>query len=251
MNPFFIFIFHPNTYFFMFSGIPPADEKKDYLVKGNIKSYYEYYGDATVKNGIYSVIDKTTYEYLAFNPKGQFTSRYYVINENKNSSTATQYNQKGYRTVRFNFGKDSVLTDSTRFIYDFSKNICTSFRYSIETGTIHKNEYVYNEKGDLVKELDYMYDGINYQTLEFTYDNKGNVIKKTEYERNLKLDNYRIYTYDKYNNKITEKVYDSADNLTKSYTYQYKYDTKHNWSTQVKFNDDVPISVYERKIEYY
>ncbi len=46
-------------------------------------------------------------------------------------------------------------------------------------------------------------------------------------------------------------IYNADGSLDKEFRYEYKYDKENNWTQQIEFNNDEPVLVTEREIEYY
>ena len=98
----------------------------------------------------------------------------------------------------------------------------------IEKGDVSYYAYavtIYNEKGDRIEENHYNSDGSLLYKYTYKYDKKENIIEKNRYNSNGSLD--------------------------EKYTYKYEYDKNNNWIQQVVYENNKPIGIKERIIEYY
>ena len=145
----------------------------------------------------------------------------------------------------------------------------------IEKGDVLNNYFnIYNEKGNKIEDNFYDSDGNLSSKDTYEYDEKGNNIEKNNYDSDGSLNSKTTYKYDKKGNKIEDNSYDSDGSLNskttykydekgnmieyntdgrfgEKYTYKYEYDKNNNWIQQVTYEDNKPIQITERIIEYY
>ncbi len=222
--------------------------------RGKVKSFTVYTHDLDYHEHKYSgFVPYKSYEYDA---KG------YLVREIRNSFlmrdniTGTSiFNILLYKNDKQ--GHVIELTDSFS-----SHHLCE--RYS----------YTYNEKGEQIKCKQYC-SGITIISIndpsgkqlkkyygyknDFWYsrtylrDKKGNLIDMAELNKENCITNHIIARYDTNDNLIEECDQCDLDNYSNR-TLTYKYDntdTAGNWLKRITFQDDKPVEIKERKIEYY
>lgn len=107
---------------------------------------------------------------------------------------------------------------------------------------------IYNEKGNKIEENYYNSNGSLIYKNTYKYDENGNKIEECHYEDGS-LDKKYTYEYDENGNKMEENWYNSDVSLDKKYTYEY--DKNNNWIQEVEYENNKPIQITERIIEYY
>ena len=123
----------------------------------------------------------------------------------------------------------------------------------IEKGNVLYDNFIfpftiYDEKGNKIEENHYDSDGNLSSKDTYEYDEKGNNIERNWYDSDGSL-NYK-YTY-KYDEKGNMIEYNTDGRFGEKYTYKYEYDKNNNWIQQVTYEDNKPIQITERIIEYY
>lgn len=130
--------------------------------------------------------------------------------------------------------------------------IVEKIRYDLEQNVLAKYEYEYNDKGDLVTELQFLDndDKPSVKTL-YEYDEHGNKVKEFMYNPLGKLIAKWISTYNDANLLIEEKYYFSDGSLSAIENYEYQIDENGNWIQQIVKSNDKPVYFVVRNIEYY
>ena len=122
----------------------------------------------------------------------------------------------------------------------------------IEKGNVLYDDYtsftIYDEKGNIIEENYYDSDGNLSSKDTYEYDEKGNNIEKNNYDSDGSLNSKTTYKYDEKGNMIE---YNTDGRFGEKYTYKYEYDKNNNWIQQVTYEDNKPIQITERIIEYY
>lgn len=92
----------------------------------------------------------------------------------------------------------------------------------------------------------YQYGFDNHKIEEITIDERGKIVEKTIYnERKLRI----IYEYDNtYYNVIKQTNLSYKIDL---WSYIYEYDSYGNWIKRIEYDNDEPIEIIFREIEYY
>lgn len=173
-----------------------------------------------------------------------------------------------------------------KYSYDSNGFIVSCIMINNKT-VMSNNAYICDIKGNIIEDKEYGYDtyskewGALLSTKTLIYDENGNLIyvknKSNKsltpndintydygYSKDNKLISERYctqsedldqvyetsYIYD-YNNDLISTIYINW-NLKKSIeTYKYKYDKQNNWILKIVYNNNTPISLIERIIEYY
>jgi len=133
-------------------------------------------------------------------------------------------------------------------------------KYSYPTETTMKQES-FEKSSNLMYFFDYEYDNnknltkkdwhVNnniVQTL-YVYDEKNQLMTQTEINES-EIETKWEYAYDEYGNVIVEiTTFFDGSQLTRD--MMYEYDSQGNWTIKLTFENDSPLFVTERTIEYY
>jgi hypothetical protein len=149
------------------------------------------------------------------------------------------------------------LDDSNRIIEGSSsypadnKSYLSKFEYTDNL----KIQSIYDEKGSLILMLKKNNKGkfiekISYEKEKIAalYDNNDFLITYTVFDESELSRSFK-YLNDEKGNIIDAKIYSNGD-LDVSYKFEYEYDENSNWIKRVMFENDNPISVTTRSIEY-
>lgn len=211
--------------------------------KGN-KLEVNYYDE----NGYSVFLEK--YEY---DDKGNVIKLSDYVNEELNSIVVSKYDSQ-----------NKLLGRDIKIIKD-GKNLQTQIEYD----GIDSYEYRYiNKKKHFVEICKY---NTNEDIIEYiNYNDFGNQVFKRVYEYddfNNKVVTY--YDYTTFHLKSSKHIFDKhienyndngdiielrtiKDNRNEElFLYDYKFDEKGNWIKQITYKDKIPISIAERKFEYF
>ena len=169
------------------------------------------------------------------------------------------------------YRRDAYGNTILNTMLDSKNNVLGKSLYNYNSGNQVIEEYMFSEYNEL--------EGVIY----FYYDNKGNCIKKIyvdgdrntleihelSYDSSSRLVNIQVKNQDgkkkedisfEYNNSkdpITINIFDytQSDIRLKTYTYDYEYDSRMNWTKKQQYRLEkeklVPYYITERKIEYF
>ena len=115
-----------------------------------------------------------------------------------------------------------------------------------------KTENKFDEKNNKIESIRYNSDkSINFKA-EYSYDNFSNITIERNYQYNeSEIDEWTTTSrYDKFNNVI-EELMNSRNNKVRKKVFKYKFDKFNNWIERVVIENDIPITITERDIEYY
>ena len=160
----------------------------------------------------------------------------------------TIYDEKGNKIEEYHYDEDGNLSSKDTYEYDEKGNNIERNWYDSDGRLGYKLIYKYNEKGNIIEENYYDSNGsLSYKTT-YKYDKKGNKIEDNSYDSDGSLNSKTTYKYDEKGNMIE---YNTDGRFGEKYTYKYEYDKNNNWIQQVTYEDNKPIQITERIIEYY
>ena len=81
----------------------------------------------------------------------------------------------------------------------------------------------YDQKGNVIDDIQYKSDGTVDKHQSFKYDSKNNKIEEVDYLPDGKLDKKTVYTYDAYGNKTEKSTYDALGKLKNQKKFSYTY----------------------------
>lgn len=277
------------TITFLFNSISYAQEQnlKDLNLNGSVK-LYEVKVYSAINNGD-SIVKgnpiRDEHQFVKFNKEGIKTEYNYYDTNNKYMGNAEYYYypEEFYNKTIFT---DSIGKISRYYIYKFDQhNNLVQFKSYDKNDMVIDSMNYENIKSDIKK------DSIGNKIEETNYNLDGEKDGKQIYKYNKKQQLQEAITYNNENRasyKTTNKYDDNKNILETSFftespllieteliiekgveyteettwtteemtfekktTYTYKYDIKGNWIKKVEFENDLPLKIMERKIEYY
>ncbi len=215
-----------NRYRFDKSGNLVEKIKFGYDNKPDTKALYKYNDGHLI-----SIIEQKT------TGKNDKVTHYYYDTKGKPKKVIKK-NQRGdveYEIIYTYDNQDRIIKKEKK-IPNISYSMVETFVYHSK----HPKPYVKNKKTRI---------GTSKETYE--YDAKNRLIKKSEYNAIGELFSYIQYAYDKEGNKISLDKFDEKGKKTYSETYEYQYDSHHNWTKKITYKKGKKDSVEIRKITYY
>jgi len=168
---------------------------------------------------------------------------------------------------------ETLYTDV--YAYDNKRNKVSDARLDKLGKQAYKNVMTYKDSL-LTSAIGLNAEGIEVSIEKRSYDKKGNLLNKSFEDLENKMSSKELYHYDAKGNLIewilfegSNKIqtisydYDGHKNLTglrrisndgtvqENKKYIYEYDDQGNWIRKNIINNDMPVFVLERKIEYY
>jgi hypothetical protein len=211
---------------------------KNSLTKDNIKGRV-----STLTESHYSAIER-----FGETQKGGLEYKYiYKYDTNGNQIEVNGYsNIPGIidgreRKTIYKYDTNGNKIEESWYDPDGSLSLITIFKYDSRGNQIEAN--CYNSDGSLL---------ISRST--YKYDSRGNKIEDNFCFPYPVCDSGDKYTfkYDSRGNQIEENRYNSDGSLEYKHTFKYdEYDKTGNWVRKIKFRNDKPLVITERKIEYY
>jgi hypothetical protein len=274
---------------FLLSSISYAQEQnlKDLNLNGPVK-LYEVKIYSAINNGILIVKGNPIWEehqFVKFNKKGiKIEDNYYNTNNeymgkavyyhypkelyNKTIFTDSIGKISGYEIHKFDqhnnlvqftsYDKNDMVIDSINYkniksdiIYDSFGNKTEEINYNLDGEKDGKQTYKYNKKQQLIEDISY--NNANRATYRTTikYDVKKNILETSFFTESPLLvgTEFIIENGIEYTEETTWTTEEMT--LEMKITYTYKYDIKGNWIQKVVFENDLPLKIMEREIEYY
>lgn len=209
-----------------------------------------------------------------------FEEKYYVSGEKLDKRWIYKYDNNGNKIEEWKDSSNGSIYDRKIYQYDNIGNIIEVIEYSLEGSIENRTAKKYNINNNIIEEktwytedgqtgskVTYKYDDYNNmiednaitylngekwmnRISKYEYDPRGNKIKAMHY-LNDKIMNSNTLEYDDYNNEIETKNYNAEGDVTLFLVNQYEYDVQKNWIKKTLINNNNPVYVVERKIEYY
>jgi hypothetical protein len=158
----------------------------------------------------------------------------------------------GNQIEQLMFKSNGSLDRKWVYLYDKKKYLIEESVYSAAGVLGFKRIYKNDGLGNRIEANGYKPDGSPQPGMKYTnqFDDKNNIREEKIYKANEALELTFKFKYDDKGNIIEEnQLQPNGDVGCK--TYKYEFDIEGNWIKKIEFRDDKPISVTERKIEYF
>ncbi len=229
---------------------PKNDWEKENL-KGKVKSYVMLQYDVLFDSLKTSETFRIEKEY---DKKGNLLKESTTNPQSEISNRVEYtYDEKNYRKKAKGYVKDTLKV-TVDFEYDENGYLVKEQFLNVEGKLMGKTLYENDKKGNKTEEKRYDQHGKISYRITFLYDNNENKIEESYYLKDTILISKSIIEYDTFDNPIIIISTNIMDNNSESkINYKYKYDSEGNWIKMTTYRNDElkPLSVVERKIEYY
>lgn len=181
------------------------------------------------------------------------------------------FNEEGLPIKKIIYPAADTGTVNSTFLYKYN-NVGQLLNYYYADDNPKEPEYLYNKKGQLIKEISDWY------TQEYEYDDNGKLHRRIQ--SNPKVGNEFQYTFtynngfikyhdiyyfgakwhlieeyerDEHGNIIKYRMSSSFDELSKEKwdVFEYGFDRYNNWIKCIHYRNKKPIYIIEREIEYF
>jgi hypothetical protein len=166
------------------------------------------------------------------------------------------HDEKGFpiessHTYKMNDGSINRYKFTTNYSYNKKDQVIKEVEY--RDGKINSmQKFKYDRNGNRVEWLHFEPDGNLFLTLIFKYDENDQMIEDNAYSADGSYSKKNYYKYGEKGNLIERSSYGSDSGLENKFTYTYhNFDKAGNWLKKIVFQDDKPIEIIERVIEYY
>lgn len=223
-------------------GTKVRDFISEYDTRGNLLESNEYVKDKLNFRHTYRYDDKSNdIEERGYDEKGRLTWK-----------ETLEYDTKDNLIEVVDYGPRDSFEARYKYKYDDKNRLIEEDEYRSETSDKHKTVVnKYDVKGTLVevKNFDEKNQLIHHATMDndelhvidISYKPNGDINKMTN----------RKHKYDSRSNEAEETIYDADGKVVLKYIYEFEYDKAGNWIKKTIFENDKPVEVSERKINYY
>ena len=180
------------------------------------------------------IIDSLNSERRIFN-----VSNIENFDENGFLSSNIRYTNYGYYMEKKIYAYDSIGNKLSETSYGKSENPLFTYYYKYDNHNNLIEVYALNSDGEILQEKK-----------EFKYDKNNKMIETKYYDIDNGLSDTTINKYDNTGNLI-ESIITNIRSEKYISTYQYKFDKNRNWMTKTEYYNNSPVSIIERKIDYY
>ncbi|MEZ4805319.1 MAG: hypothetical protein R2852_07510 [Bacteroidia bacterium] len=149
------------------------------------------------------------------------------------------------------FNEKGETIENIHYLYDDNNYLV--FESTVDTSKIivRQSMYINNEKGKLIRKIIYS----NGDTPEKTIEYKYNKFKNTSEEHHfLKGSDHILHYYTKYDsqrNPTEFKLIDEFGETLENMSFSYKYDSKKNWINKIEYHNGVPFRMFLRELKFY
>ena len=178
----------------------------------------------------------------------------FLFKVNKQNFTSNHFPQKAKNVFNVKTELKQRLDSVVRIERDINTN---------EWLNSSKEEYAYNDRGNLILEAYYHWNSETEQwegddKYEYTYDENGNLILETDYEWNSDTVQWKVsdkyeYTYDERDNRILKAAYQwnsETEQWEGLFKYEYAYDEKGNLTLEIYYYWNSGTEQWERDYKY-
>lgn len=114
-----------------------------------------------------------------------------------------------------------------------------------------ENIFEYDKKSRLILKKENVTNDSTYFENKYFYYKNGKIKKLTVMPKGMQYAKIKIIKFNKNGDVVESIKFSKKDKSKKIRTYKYKYDAKHNWIEKTEYNNNKPIIITKRTIEYY
>ncbi len=233
-------------------------EKKTFIIDQNSKALIQKYSikyTFNKKGDIISIENfgddaksdsKEVFEYK--NHKISKTNLFNAMGKT-NKMTLYDYDDKGYLTLQKKYNKQGKLQYETSYMFNQKGQLTVQQKLIPSINYMMKESYKYDANNNLIEKAKTARIGTTKEIFE--YNSQGLETKKSEYNAMGELYSVIVYEYNKQGDKTRLKKYDVNDVMNYHEKYDYKYDSKGNWTECISFEKGEKVTVDKRAIFYY
>ncbi|MRM82250.1 hypothetical protein [Riemerella anatipestifer] len=218
---------------------------KEFNLKEKVKYLSEITYDVVEENGTLQKGNLKDHLEYRFHEQGHKVEEIWYRLDNSSLKWTYKYDSVRKRIEACATPDDYFFT----YKYDEQSNKTEVNKY-IDGIWVWEERFKYDTQNNLIEAIIFhlgdLYGQKNYQ-----YDAQGNRIEVNTYVPDGSLYNKKVYRYDEKGNEIEVKTYNSYGRLESKQAYQYQYDKQGNWIKKTEYEDNKPIQITEREIQYY
>lgn len=159
--------------------------------------------------------------------------------------------EKYLHLLRTAYNADGSVRDLTRYIYDESGNVTKDISYAADGSVESYVEYENDTNGNCIKYTEYDADGMVTKSVESKYDSNNNCLESISYDSDGNITDSSEYEFDDNGNEIKETYvstfeYDGTS-MTFKGVFEYEYDDKNRKTKQTIYDEDgtTVTNIYE------
>jgi len=133
------------------------------------------------------------------------------------------YNAKGERSEELNFDANNTLIGKNQYVFDEKSNIIKLEKQLADGTLVATSEYTYDDENQVITSTETDHTSKKTINEQHFYNNLGEKMR-TEYRENNQLVKEVRYTYNREGDQIVYSVYDVKGELEIAYFTTYKYD---------------------------
>lgn len=222
------------------------NEKEKEIISENTEMYYNSYGEKILKSKGYWMNEKGSSLRDPRRKEREWVSSSQINRGQANFKYLYKYDDIGNKIEESVFINNNLqFAEKEAWTYDKNGNRIEEKYYDSE-GDFYVTKSFEYENNLKIKEIGYNYDGKITSNSEWKFDKKGNKIQEVSYVGENRYEYGWLYDQ---NNNLVEEYSKSDWGGWKQYL---EYDSKNNWIKKIEYNKDgVPLTQFQRKIEYY
>ena len=161
-----------------------------------------------------------------------------------------RYDSQGNKIEEVHYYPDSV-SDLITFKYNQGgKKVEKRWKDTINE-LDHLATFRYDKDGNKIEQKWSDKNGSLLKTATYSYDENGNQIAEEMISSEDSLNERLTFRYDNNHKLIEENSYNANDSITHRYTFKYlEFDRTGNWLKRLQFENNLPIRITIRGIEY-
>lgn len=232
------------------------NDLSEFKLKGKIKTIQEISYEALENNGRIEAGKRAKPAWKkdtqrVFDKKGFLTEEIiYKTDGDIRSKSIIEHKKNEISETNYTAFEEVIYTQSAR-LNEVGK-VIENVRYNADGEEVIKRIYLYDEKLNLIEELQYFNQSKTPSvTNKYVYDEKGNKIEEYMYNPLGVLIAKWHSDYDENGSLIEENYFFSDGSLSAQDVYSYKLDEKGNWIQQITLTNGKPRYIVLRNIEYY
>lgn len=217
----------------------------------NFGDYYYYFnnlGNLTKEKSYHpdkKLANKYTYKY---DESGKLIERTFGNNKEVLFRSEFLYNKDELLFGEKNYYKNFVF-EIILFLFDKEGNYIGEELYDNDGNKISSGSYVFDKNGLHLEYIKEKVDGTITCNELYSYDINGNKIQMvflvTDHCHKI------VHRYDSSQNETDEIIYKSENEIEKHRRYEYSFDETGNWIRKILFENNIPVNIFKRIIEYY
>ena len=221
-------------------------------LKGEVKLMREIKYKTVEKDGEVQKGERKDSVIYVFNDRGNIIdANSYKPDGSLDWKYTYKYDGYGNKIERNLYKPDGSLGAKYTSTYDSNGNIVEDMSYHPDGSLRWKSIYRNDSNGNIIEENMYKPDGGLDWKYVWKYDKNGNKIETNWYKPDGSLTSKQTYKHDDNMNQVERNSYNRDGSLKAKYTYKYDCDKTLNWIKRIELENDAPVSIWEREIEYF